>query len=52
MDGQADMAPTPQLAAGSEAVPELDAAADELIADCGGDPRAAVKALIVANTLL
>jgi hypothetical protein len=43
------MAPKPQPAAGGEAVPELDAVADELIADSAGDPRAAVKALIVAN---
>ena len=33
------MAPKPQLAAGGKAVPILDAAVDELIADCGGDAR-------------
>jgi hypothetical protein len=46
------MAPKPQPAAGGEAMPELDVAADKLIADCGGDPHAAVKALIVANAHL
>jgi hypothetical protein len=46
------MAPRPQLAAGGEAVSELDAVADELIAGCDGDARAAVKALIVANAHL
>ena len=30
----------------------LDAAVDQAIAVCDGDPRAAVRALIVANTLL
>ena len=30
----------------------LEAAVDEAIAACGGDPRAAVRALIVANNLL
>jgi hypothetical protein len=30
----------------------LEAAADEAIAACGGDMRAAVKALIVANEFL
>ena len=30
----------------------LDAAADDAIAACGGDPRDAVKALIVANEFL
>jgi hypothetical protein len=30
----------------------LEAAADEAIAACGGDVRAAVKALIVANEFL
>jgi hypothetical protein len=31
---------------------QLDAAADEAIAACGGDARDAVKALIVANEFL
>ncbi len=31
---------------------ELEAAADQAIAACGGDARAAVKALIVANDFL
>ena len=31
---------------------ELEAAVDEAIAVCDGDPRAAVRALIVANSLL
>lgn len=30
----------------------LDAAADQAIATCGGDPREAVKALLVANEFL
>ena len=30
----------------------LEAAVDEAIAACGGDTRAAVRALIVANSLL
>ena len=30
----------------------LEAAVDEAIAACGGDPRAAVRALIVANHFL
>ena len=31
---------------------ELETAVDQAIAVCGGDPRAAVRALIVANNLL
>ena len=31
---------------------ELEAAVDQVIAVCGGDPRAAVRALIVANNFL
>jgi hypothetical protein len=31
---------------------ELEAAVDQAIAACGGDPRAAVRALIVANNFL
>jgi len=31
---------------------QLEAAADQAIAACGGDPREAVKALIVANHFL
>ena len=30
----------------------LEASVDEAIAACGGDPRAAVRALIVANNFL
>ena len=30
----------------------LEAAVDQAIAACGGDPRAAVRALIVANNFL
>jgi len=30
----------------------LEAAVDEAIAECGGDARAAVRALLVANTYL
>lgn len=33
-------------------VDPLDASVEETIALCGGDPRAAVKALIVANEFL
>jgi hypothetical protein len=39
--------PTPQSDAD-----QLEAAADQAIAACGGDPREAVKALIVANQFL
>lgn len=35
-----------------EAMADLDAAADEAIATCDGDARAAVKALIVMNDAL
>jgi hypothetical protein len=31
---------------------QLDAATDQAIAACGGDPRDAVKALLVANDFL
>ena len=31
---------------------DLDAGADQAIAACGGDPRKAVKALLVANGFL
>jgi len=34
------------------AAPDLDAAADQAIAVCGGDAREAVKALLVANDFL
>ncbi|MBP1294210.1 hypothetical protein [Bradyrhizobium elkanii] len=34
------------------AVQDLDAAADQAIAACGGDAREAVKVLIVANDFL
>jgi hypothetical protein len=40
-------APNPQSDA-----EQLDAAADQAIAACGGDAREAVKALIVANEFL
>jgi hypothetical protein len=40
-------APNPQSDAD-----QLDAAADQAIAACGGDAREAVKALIVANQFL
>ena len=40
-------APNPQSDAD-----QLDAAADQAIAACGGDAREAVKALIVANEFL
>jgi hypothetical protein len=40
-------APNPQSDADA-----LEAAADQAIAACGGDPREAVKALIVANHFL
>ncbi|XUM20612.1 hypothetical protein ACRAVF_24230 [Bradyrhizobium oligotrophicum S58] len=30
----------------------LDAAVDQAIAACGGDPRAAIRALIIANDFL
>jgi hypothetical protein len=40
-------APNPQADAD-----RLEAAADEAITACGGDPREAVKALIVANEFL
>jgi hypothetical protein len=41
----------PARAAAGEAVPDLDAAADEAIALCGG-ARAAVKELLVTKHLL
>jgi hypothetical protein len=41
------IAPNPQSDA-----EQLDAAADQAIAACGGDAREAVKALIVANEFL
>lgn len=31
---------------------ELDAAADEVISTCGGDMRAAIKSLLIANSFL
>jgi hypothetical protein len=42
----------PQPASDGEAMPDVEAAADESIAICGGDARAAVKALLVANDFL
>jgi hypothetical protein len=44
------MAANPEAAAPLPA--DLDAAADQAIAACGGDAREAVKALIVANDFL
>lgn len=41
--------PAPQSQPDAE---ELEAAADQAIAACGGDAREAVKALIVANDFL
>jgi hypothetical protein len=43
----ADSAPNPSADA-----EQLEAAADQAIAACGGDAREAVKALIVANEFL
>ena len=37
---------------GTPAADDLDTAADQAIAACGGDAREAVKALIVANGFL
>ena len=37
---------------GTPAADDLDTAADQAIAACGGDAREAVKALIVANQFL
>ncbi|MEY9753825.1 hypothetical protein [Bradyrhizobium yuanmingense] len=44
------MPAAPELAAPTTV--DLDAAADQAIAACGGDAREAVKALIVANDFL
>jgi hypothetical protein len=49
--------PEPSLSESAAPNPEadadrLEAAADEAITACGGDPRDAVKALIVANEFL
>jgi hypothetical protein len=44
--------PEPAKEPGSEALSDLEAAADEAIVTCGGDARAAVIALIVANGFL
>jgi len=41
---------SPQIASLEDG--ELEAAVDEAIAACGGDPRAAIRALIVANNFL
>ncbi|SHG25761.1 hypothetical protein [Bradyrhizobium erythrophlei] len=43
------MASVPAPQSGAD---QLGAAADQAIAACGGDPREAVKALIVANHFL
>ena len=42
----------PAMAPGGEAVPDLQAAADQAIAACGNDARAAVMALLVMNDAL
>jgi hypothetical protein len=44
------MPATPQPGAAADG--DLEAAVDQAIAACGGDPRAAVRALIVANDYL
>ncbi|MCC8962484.1 hypothetical protein H8A95_09210 [Bradyrhizobium sp. Pear76] len=44
------MSASPEAAASPTA--DLDAAADQAIAACGGDAREAVKALLVANDFL
>jgi hypothetical protein len=44
------MPATPELSKPSEG--DLDLAADQAIAACGGDAREAVKALLVANDFL
>jgi hypothetical protein len=40
----------PAMATAGEAVPDVETAADEAIALCGGDARAAVRALLVLNS--
>ncbi len=42
----------PEMAPAGEAVPDLEVAADQAIAACGNDARAAVKALLVMNDAL
>ncbi|MCR5859748.1 hypothetical protein [Mesorhizobium sp. J428] len=42
----------PALATAGEALPDLDVATDQAIAACGGDARAAVKALLIMNNTL
>ena len=44
--------PTPEMSSPEAEAQQLDAAADQAIAACGGDAREAVKALIVANEFL
>ena len=44
-----EMQTEPQPAPGGEGVPDLDVTPDEAIALCGGDARAAVKALLALN---
>lgn len=46
------MPATPVPAADGEVVPDLESSVDEVIAICGGDIRAAVRALLVANAHL
>jgi enamine deaminase RidA (YjgF/YER057c/UK114 family) len=43
-----NLAPNPQ----SDAAQQLEAAIDQAVAACGGDMRAAISALIVANDFL
>jgi len=43
-----NLAPNPQ----SDAEQQLEAAIDQAVAACGGDMRAAISALIVANDFL
>lgn len=42
----------PEPAREQPRVDDIDAAVEEAIALCGGDPRAAIKALIVSNEFL
>lgn len=46
------MTATPAPAPDCEPLPDLETSVDEVIALCGGDPLAAVQALLVANAHL
>jgi hypothetical protein len=46
------MTATPATAPDGEAVPDLESSVHEVIALCCGDPRAAIRALLVANAHL